>query len=565
MICLQRYEVRISLVHALNTVTLQHIPKWTLQVPLIMQRKTDFLVIGSGIAGLTYALKVADMGTVTIITKVSSEETNTKYAQGGIAAVTYAPDSVEKHIADTLSAGDGLCDEAVVHFVISEGKQRIQELVSWGADFDKDEWGRFDLAREGGHSEYRILHHKDSTGAEIERTLLDQVERHPNIQVHTHLFAVDLITQHHLGEEVSRSTGGIDCFGAYVLNLHTGKVETILSRITLMAAGGAGQLYRTTTNPLIATADGIAMVYRAKGTVRDMEFIQFHPTGLYHPGETPCFLISEAVRGAGAVLRNQEGADFMGGYDSRGSLAPRDIVARAIDHEIKVAGAEHVYLDCTSIPEKRFLEHFPNIYAKCRSIGIDPAADFIPVAPAAHYLCGGINVDHYGRTDIRHLYAAGECARTGLHGANRLASNSLLEALVFAHRAAQRSTDELADTGFRVDIPEWNAEGTKAPREMILINENRRELQAIMSNYVGIVRSHQRLKRAMDRLRIIYGETEALYERTTVSPNLCELRNMINVAYLVVKAAIARKENRGLHYNTDLVNMQRNIDNELAG
>lgn len=521
-----------------------------------MQQQTDFLVIGSGIAGLSYALKVAEFGKVTIITKANRDETNTKYAQGGIAAVTYAPDSVEKHIADTLDAGDGLCDEKIVRIVITEGMERITELINWGADFDKDESGKYDLAREGGHSEHRILHHKDSTGAEIERTLLDQIAKHPNISLITHLFALDLITEHHLGQEVTRSLGGISCFGVYALNLKTRKVETILSRITMVATGGAGQLYRTTTNPRIATGDGVAMVYRAKGHVQDMEFIQFHPTGLYEPGVSPAFLISEAVRGAGAILRNAEHEDFMPRYDERGSLAPRDIVARAIDNEIKLAGGEHVWLDCTGIDPEKFEAHFPNILRKCKRIGIDPAKDFIPVAPAAHYICGGISVDENGCSDIANLYAAGECARTGLHGANRLASNSLLEAVVFSHRAWKHSVEKLKEVTFRSDIPDWNAEGTTAPREMILITENIRELQALMTNYVGIVRSNTRLKRAMDRLRIIYGETEALYLRTTVSPPLCELRNMINVAYLVVKAAMARTENRGLHYNTDLESAQ---------
>ena len=517
-----------------------------------MRIKTDFLVIGSGIAGLSYALKAAEHGSVTIITKASRDETNTKYAQGGIASVTYAPDSIEKHVADTLIAGDGLCNEEVVRFVIREGIDRIGELIGWGAQFDRDESGRYDLAREGGHSEKRILHHKDSTGAEIERTLLDEVNRHPSIRLHTHLFALDLITQHHTGDDVKRGTDGITCFGAYVLNLESGRVETILSRITMVATGGCGQLYRTTTNPLIATGDGVAMVYRAKGTVRDMEFIQFHPTGLYHPGETPCFLISEAVRGAGAVLRNMAGERFMPGYDERGDLAPRDIVARAIDREIKQSGGEHVYLDCTGIPAAVFISHFPNIHYKCISIGIDPSKDYIPVAPAAHYQCGGISVDVDGCTDIRHLYASGECTSTGLHGANRLASNSLLEGLVYSHRAWLHGAALVKDIPWNDAIPDWNAEGTTHPREMILITQNLRELQTLMSNYVGIVRTNTRLKRAMDRLRILYGETEAMYERTVVSPPLCELRNMINVAYLIVKAALARKENRGLHYNVDL-------------
>jgi len=523
-----------------------------------MQEETDFLIIGSGIAGLSYALKVANHGKVLVITKANRDETNTKYAQGGIAAVTYAPDSVEKHIADTLDAGDGICDEKIVRMVISEGMERINELIHWGTDFDKTTDGNFDLAREGGHSEHRILHHKDQTGAEIERTLLEQINNHPNIKLHTHLFALDIITQHHLGEEVTRSTGGIECYGVYALNLKTNVVETIKAKITLVATGGAGQLYRTTTNPRIATGDGVAMVYRAKGTVHDMEFIQFHPTGLYHPTESPCFLISEAVRGAGAVLRTLDGKEFMQHYDERGSLAPRDIVARAIDNEIKKSGAEHVYLDCTMIEKDHFNAHFPTILNKCLSIGIDPLKSFIPVAPAAHYICGGINVDENGSSDIKNLYAAGECARTGLHGANRLASNSLLEALVFSHRAYMHGVSIFSEVQIKDGIPDWNAAGTIAPKEMVLITENKRELQALMTNYVGIVRNNTRLKRALDRLRIIYGETEALYERTIVSPDLCELRNLINLAYLVVKAAMARQENRGLHFNSDLVEEKLN-------
>jgi L-aspartate oxidase len=524
-----------------------------------MQQKVDFLVIGSGIAGLSYALKVADYGKVMVITKANEDETNTKYAQGGIAAVTTNEDSIEKHIEDTLIAGDGLCDENIVRIVISEGVERIKDMIRWGANFDKDAEGNFDLAKEGGHSEFRVLHHKDNTGFEIETKLLQQVHRHPNIELHTHLFALDLITQHHLGVEVTRSKGGIECYGVYVLNLLSKKVETILSKITLMAAGGAGQLYKSTTNPLIATGDGVAMVYRAKGTVDDMEFIQFHPTALYNPGESPCFLITEAVRGLGGVLRTEDGELFMHNYDERESLAPRDIVARAIDNEIKKAGGEYVYLDCTSIDPKKFAEHFPNILKKCLSLGIDPAKNFIPVVPAAHYMCGGIRVNENGASNIKNLYAAGECARTGLHGANRLASNSLLEALVFSHRSCNDAISKISDIHHRDDIPDWNADGTTEPKEKILITENRRELQALMSNYVGIFRTNIRLKRAMDRLRIIYGETEALYERTVVSPALCELRNMINVSYLIVRAAIARTENRGLHYNYDLEEKQ--VDN----
>ena len=518
-----------------------------------MQHKTDFLVIGSGIAGLTYALKVADHGTVRIITKANEDETNTKYAQGGIAAVTDASDSIEKHIQDTLIAGDGLCNEKIVRMVITEGVDRVAEIIRWGTEFDKNESGNYDLAREGGHSEHRVLHYKDRTGWEIERTLLEQIRKHPNIKLETHLFALDIITQHHLGAEVNKSTPDVECYGMYVLNLETNHVETILSKITMIATGGSGQMYAATTNPMIATADGVAMVYRAKGWVSDMEFIQFHPTALFHPGESPCFLISEAVRGHGAVLRTKNGEEFMHHYDERGSLAPRDIVARAIDNEMKKRGDEYVYLDARSIAIEDFKTHFPNIYAKCLSIGVDVSKQMIPVWPAAHYQCGGISVDENGSSTIKNLYAAGECACTGLHGANRLASNSLLEALVFAHRSAQHSVQSVNNVVFRKDIPDWNAVGTSKPDEMVLITSNRKELQMLMSDYVGIVRSNQRLKRALDRLRIIYGETEALYIRTTVSPMLCELRNMINVAYLVVTQSMKRTENKGLHFNSDLV------------
>lgn len=518
-----------------------------------MHKEVDFLVIGSGIAGLTYALKVADHGKVIIITKASADESNTKYAQGGIAGVMHAPDTFEKHIKDTIECGDGLCNKRIVRMVVKEGVERIKEIIQWGADFDKNEKGDYDLAREGGHSEHRVLHHKDNTGNEIERALLSKVRSHPNIEMHTHYFAIDIITQHHLGQEVTRRMHGIECYGVYVLNTRTGKIETVLSRVTLIATGGIGQVYRTTTNPVIATGDGIAMVYRAKGIVENMEFVQFHPTALYNPGEHPSFLISEAVRGFGGVLKTKDGNEFMHKYDERKSLAPRDIVARAIDNEMKMSGDDYVYLDCTHLDAKALTEHFPTIYAKCKSIGIDITKQMIPVVPAAHYVCGGIKVDEWARASISNLYAAGECSCTGLHGGNRLASNSLLEALVFAHRAAENSKEVFASILFNKEVPEWNAEGTTYPKELVLLTHNLKELQEVMSNYVGIVRSNIRLKRAKDRLRILYGETEALYEKTILSPKLCELRNLINVAYLIVKQAIARKRNVGLHYNTDNV------------
>ena len=513
-----------------------------------MKQKTDFLVIGSGIAGLSYALKVADHGQVMIITKANEDESNTKYAQGGIAAVLYEDDSHEKHIQDTLIAGAGLCDEKIVRIVVEEGTERVKELIDLGTNFDKKPSGDFDLAKEGGHSEHRILHYKDITGYEIERALLAKVRNHKNITIYDHYFAIDIITEHHLGKVVTSKTPDITCFGAYVLNTRTGKTETILAKTTLMASGGAGHVYATTTNPVIATGDGIAMVYRAKGHVRDMEFMQFHPTSLYNPNENPSFLITEAIRGFGAVLRTIDGKEFMSKYDQRESLAPRDIVARAIDTEMKIRGEDYVYLDCRHLDRKGFIEHFPNIYNKCMNLGIDLFKTMIPVVPAAHYLCGGIIVDEHAKTRIANLFAVGECAATGLHGANRLASNSLLEAVVFAHRGALAAVECAKTSTYNDAIPDWNAEGTDNPEEMILITQSKREVQQIMSNYVGIVRSELRLQRAFDRLEILYKENEALYEKTTVSPKLCELRNLICIGYLIIKHARMRKESVGLHY-----------------
>ena len=375
-----------------------------------MNKKTDFLIIGSGIAGLSYALKVAAHGKVSMITKANADESNTKYAQGGIAAVMYSTDSYEKHIKDTLIAGDGICNEDVVRMVITESTERINELIAWGAKFDKTPDGEYDLAKEGGHSEHRILHHKDNTGFEIERALLNAVRNHPNIEILDHHFAIDILTQHHLGIEVNSRTPDIACYGAYVLDLKTNTIETILAKTTLMATGGAGHVYATTTNPTIATGDGVAMVYRAKGQVEGMEFYQFHPTALYNPGESPSFLISEAVRGFGGVLKTSDGKEFMHKYDERKSLAPRDIVARAIDNEMKIRGEDYVYLDCRHLERDSLLAHFPNIYQKCLSIGIDITKDYIPVVPAAHYMCGGIKVDKKGRSSISRLYAVGECS-----------------------------------------------------------------------------------------------------------------------------------------------------------
>jgi L-aspartate oxidase len=511
----------------------------------------DFLVVGSGLAGLSYALKVANHGKVAILTKTTIEETNTYYAQGGIAAVTYQPDSYQKHVDDTLSAGDGICNRKVVEMVIKEGPERIRELINWGTNFDKMPDGIFDLAKEGGHSEKRILHHKDNTGYEIQRALIEQVQKTPSIQIYEHFFALDLITQHHAGYFIIKENTEIECFGAYVLNCQTNKVFTFLSKTVFLATGGLGNVYSTTTNPAIATGDGIAMAIRAKAMVENLEFMQFHPTSLYNPGEKPSFLITEAVRGFGGILINHDGKEFMHKYDKRGSLAPRDIVARAIDNEMKIHGVDFVYLDCRHLDPEGLIAHFPNVYAKCLQLGIDITKDLIPVLPAAHYNCGGVKVNLNGETSIKYLYAAGEVSSTGLHGANRLASNSLLEAVVYAHKAALHAISVIDTIELANHIPDWNDEGTSLPEEMVLITQELKELQQIMTNYVGIVRSNLRLKRALDRLNIIYRETESLYEKSTVSAKLFELRNSIKVSYQIIKMAKMRRESRGLHYNID--------------
>ncbi len=521
--------------------------------------QTDFLVIGSGIAGLTYAVKVAEAfpgKDVLVLTKTVSDETNTKYAQGGIAGVwDDQNDSFDKHIEDTLIAGDGLCKPNIVEIVVKEGPDRIREIIEWGAQFDRGASGDYRLGKEGGHSENRILHHKDVTGKEMERALLQKVASLPNIRIMNHCFVVDIITQHHMGYLVMKTTPDITCYGVYILDTVTRKIDKIVATNTFLAAGGNGAVYRTTTNPAIATGDGVAMVYRAKGRVENMEFIQFHPTALYETGiRGHAFLITEAVRGDGAILRNAEGEAFMARYDERKDLAPRDIVARAIDNEMKVGGTEFVYLDCRHMPTEKFIEHFPNIYEKCKSIGIDVAKDMIPVSPAAHYSCGGIQTDEWAHTSIRNLYAAGECASTGLHGANRLASNSLLEAMVFAHRAFTDVKKRVEEGGFSsqpAQVPDWNARGTNTPREMILITQSLKELRLAMSDYVGIVRNDIRLRRASRRLDLLHEEVEHLYRHSTISPQLCELRNMITVGYLIVKGAQFRHESRGLHFNTD--------------
>lgn len=520
--------------------------------------KYDFLIIGSGIAGMSYALKVAKYGKVALVAKTKLEDGNTFYAQGGIASVTNPWDNFEKHIDDTLDAGAGLCNRTVVEQVVKDAPKQILELVEWGVNFDRDEDGYFDLHKEGGHSEFRILHHKDNTGMEIQTSLIDAIRKNPNIDVYDNHFAIEVLTQHHLGEIITHSTTDIECYGAYILDLHTEIVHTFLARVTMMASGGIGCAYQTTTNPTVATGDGIAMVARAKGVIKGMEFVQFHPTALYKPGIHPSFLITEAMRGYGGILKTKDGKEFMHKYDSRLSLAPRDIVARAIDTEMKHRGDDHVYLDVTHKEAEETKKQFPTIYNKCLEHGLDITKEMIPVAPAAHYLCGGIKVNMDGQTSISRLYANGECSLTGLHGANRLASNSLIEAVVFADLAANHSTPIFKKYSFRDDIPEWNDEGTSLPEEMVLITQSYKEVGQIMSSYVGIVRSDIRLKRAMDRLNILYRETEDLFQRSVVSKEICELRNIIKVGYLVIKQAMARKESRGLHYTIDYLERDPN-------
>ena len=518
--------------------------------------KTDMLVIGSGIAGLTFAIKMArkrpDLD-VLVLTKTEERESNTRYAQGGVAAVwNLEEDSYEKHIADTLDAGDGLCDENIVSIVVKEGPERVREIIDWGARFDKTKKGVYDLGKEGGHSDNRILHYKDLTGWEMQRTLSDLAATIPNIKILEHYFAIELITQHHLGHIVNRVTPNIECYGVYALNKNTRSIDKILARKTVVATGGAGQIYKATTNPVIATGDGVAMMYRANGRLGNMEFVQFHPTSLFNPaGDNPAFLVSEAVRGFGAILRDRSESDFMQKYDPRGSLAPRDIVARAIDKEMKEQGEEHMFLDCRHLDKDKFYAHFPTIYDKCVSIGVDPMTTMIPVVPACHYMCGGIWTDEVGKTSIRNLYACGECTSTGLHGANRLASNSLLEAMVFAHRIHLDVLKTVDSITHKEGIPEWNIKGTTEPKELVLMTQTQKELKEIMSSYVGIVRSNTRLKRSLDRLDLLYQETEELYRNSLVSPQLCELRNLITVAYLVTRCASIRRESRGLHFTTD--------------
>ncbi|MDI6400872.1 L-aspartate oxidase [Balneolaceae bacterium ANBcel3] len=514
-----------------------------------MHKTYDFLVLGSGGAGLSYALRVARYGTVAVITKKDSAESNTNYAQGGLASVVDKEDSFEAHIQDTLVAGAGLCHEEVVKMVVQSGPDVIRELLDWGARFTENK-GNLDLGREGGHSRNRIVHAADRTGKEIELALLSAVGKHSNIEIFEHHFALELITEHHLGKKVTRHDSDTHCYGAYVFDTYSNKVEPVYAKATLLATGGVGEVYQYSTNPAIATGDGIAMAYRAKARVANMEFMQFHPTTLNLP-DADSFLISEAVRGKGGILRTEKGDAFMRNYDERAELAPRDIVARAIDDHLKKSGDDTVYLDITHLKPDVIRTSFPHIHENCLLHGIDITKEWIPVVPAAHYLCGGVLTDMEGRTSIHGLYCAGEASCTGLHGANRLASNSLLEAIVFSKKAALNSVEYIRGLGALPNVPAWDDSGTTNIEEAILVSHNREELQKIMWNYVGIVRSDLRLARAFRRTHLLYEETESFYQRSRVSVALCELRNLIANAYMIIRSAMRRKESRGLHYTTD--------------
>ena len=513
-------------------------------------KQFDFIVLGSGIAGLSFALKVAPRGRVAIVTKKHRAESNTNYAQGGIAAVTSKEDSVEMHVRDTLVAGAGLCKEDVVRTIIQEGPARVQELIDLGMKFSEREVAghrELDLGKEGGHSKRRILHAKDVTGREIERALLAAVAAQPNIHIFENHFAIDLLTTQKLGR-----AGKNRCLGVYVLDNKTGAVETFASSIVLLATGGCGKVYLYTTNPDIATGDGVAMAYRAGATIANMEFIQFHPTCLFHP-KAKSFLITEAVRGEGGVLKTVDGAAFMDKYHELKSLAPRDIVARAIDNEMKRSGAEHVLLDITHRGAPFIIERFPNIYRTCLQFGIDITEEPIPVVPAAHYQCGGVQTNIDGETDIECLYAVGEVACTGLHGANRLASNSLLEALVCAHRAALKilSAERCA---LESDLPCWQSGQASNADEMVVVSHNWDEIRRLMWDYVGIVRTTKRLQRARKRIANLQEEIQEYYWDFIVTSDLLELRNIATVAQLIVECGLQRPESRGLHFNLDFPN-----------
>jgi L-aspartate oxidase len=524
-----------------------------------MSIKTDVLIIGSGIAGLFAALKISEYVDVIIVTKKNKAESNTNYAQGGIATVIDPNDSFEKHVEDTLIAGAGLCDRKVVESMVKEGPDRIKDLINIGTMFTKKE-NDFDLAKEGGHSMSRILHAKDLTGQEIERALIHAVEEKPNITIYENAIAIDLLTEHNISGKSESLSENKNCWGAYILDSTKNEVIKITSKATVLATGGLGQIYLHTTNPLIATGDGFAMAYRAGVEIGNMEFIQFHPTSFFSiktnsDFEGHLFLISEAVRGFGGLLRTKDGNLFMEHYDARKELAPRDIVARAIDNELKKRGDDFVYLDLTHKNANNIIEHFPNIYSTCLKNGIDITKEFIPVVPAAHYACGGIVVDLNGHTSLTGLYAAGEVTMTGVHGANRLASNSLLEALVYAYRCSNSIKELFNSTDITIPkLLDWDDSGTLTADEKVLITHSVNEVKQTMWDYVGIVRSDLRLERAARRIHNLYLETEKLYKRTNVFQEILELRNLITCSHIIIKSAQQRKESRGLHFTIDYPN-----------
>ncbi len=512
-----------------------------------MARDADFLVIGSGIAGLSFALRAAPHGSVRVVTKKGRSDSATNWAQGGIAAVMSPQDSLEAHVQDTLGVGGGLCHEDVVRFVIKAGPDAVRSLIELGVPFDAREGEPgYDLGREGGHSARRVLHASDFTGQEIERVLVQACEDHPQIEMLSDQLVVDLVTSHKLS-----LPGAGRVLGAYALDAHTGRIETLRAPIVFLATGGCGKVYLYTSNPEIASGDGIAMAYRAGATIANMEFVQFHPTCLYHR-EARRFLISEAVRGEGAILRNRAGEAFMRRYDARSDLAPRDVVARSIDSELKRSGDDCVYLDATALDPGFLRTRFPNIYARCLEYGYDMTKQPLPVVPAAHYCCGGVRTDLYGETDIENLFAAGEVACTGLHGANRLASNSLLEGVVFAQAAAEEAARRLPGLrGARAKIPRWDPGDAADPSEAVLVNAKWDELRRFMWNYVGIVRSDKRLARAARRIRMLQEEIREYYWDFKITPDLVELRNLATVAELIITSARQRKESRALHYDVD--------------
>ena len=534
---------------------------------------TDYLIVGSGIAGLSLALKLSEFGKVAIITKKQKAESNTNYAQGGVAAVMDKNDNFKLHIEDTLECGAGLCNPEAVRKIVFEGPESINGLMKIGANFTK-EHGELLLGKEGGHSRSRIIHSNDLTGKEIERALLYRISKNKNVEIFEYYFAIDMLTEKNFKR---KKRNGKKCYGIYALNVRSNKVEKIIAGKTILATGGAGQVYMHTTNPAIATGDGVAMGYRAGCRIGNMEFIQFHPTSFYDPelNETSAhaFLISEAVRGAGAVLKTIRGKEFMHKYDRRRSLAPRDIVARAIDNEMKKSGDPYVCLDLKNIEPEKIKKEFPNIYKYCLGKGLDITRQMIPVVPAAHYSCGGIITDLQGRTNIEDLYASGEVTMTGVHGANRLASNSLLEAMVFSNAIFESIAGSISDgengkygsvkfkkenekkekilRQYYNNIYNWNEDGTENTEEWILISHNKKEIKEIMSDYVGIVRNTIRLERAYRRVKMMKDEIKDFYKKTKVSVELLELRNLVTVAFLIIESAMQRKESRGLHYMLD--------------